>query len=98
MTVEDDGDLHGTAVVEAARLCAAAAPGHVLGVATSTDFLNIEPPKLDDAEQLKLHLTDMLEETRPHELAIEFRLEPLEPDGTPSEKTRSAATRDAVRS
>jgi class 3 adenylate cyclase len=31
VTVEDDGDLHGTAVVEAARLCAAAEAGQVLG-------------------------------------------------------------------
>ena len=34
VTVDDDGDLHGTAVVEAARLCAAAAPGQVLGTDT----------------------------------------------------------------
>ncbi len=30
VTVSDDGDLHGTAVVEAARLCAAAAAGQIL--------------------------------------------------------------------
>jgi class 3 adenylate cyclase/tetratricopeptide (TPR) repeat protein len=34
VTVADDGDLHGTAVVEAARLCAAASPGQVLGTET----------------------------------------------------------------
>lgn len=34
VTVDEDGDLHGTAVVEAARLCAAAAPGQVLGTET----------------------------------------------------------------
>ena len=34
VTVDDDGDVHGTAVVEAARLCAAAAPGQVLGTDT----------------------------------------------------------------
>ncbi len=34
VTVADDGDLHGTAVVEAARLCAAAAAGQVLGTET----------------------------------------------------------------
>jgi class 3 adenylate cyclase/tetratricopeptide (TPR) repeat protein len=34
VTVADDGDLHGTAVVEAARLCAAAAAGQILGTET----------------------------------------------------------------
>ncbi len=34
VTVADDGDLHGTAVVEAARLCAAASGGQVLGTET----------------------------------------------------------------
>ncbi len=34
VTVTDDGDLHGTAVVEAARLCAAAAAGQILASET----------------------------------------------------------------
>lgn len=34
VTVADDGDVHGTAVVEAARLCAAATGGQVLGTET----------------------------------------------------------------
>ncbi|MBK5115816.1 MAG: adenylate/guanylate cyclase domain-containing protein, partial [Thermoleophilia bacterium] len=34
VTVADDGDVHGTAVVEAARLCAEASAGQVLGTET----------------------------------------------------------------
>src|SRR4051794_41935731 len=34
VTVDDDGDLHGTAGGEAARVCAAAAPGEGVGART----------------------------------------------------------------
>lgn len=60
-------------------------------IAAPKPFINREPTQLNEPEQLKLHLADAMEDSRRHELAIEFTLAPLEPDGIVTEEMRNAA-------
>ncbi|MFL5846348.1 MAG: hypothetical protein ACJ762_16810 [Solirubrobacteraceae bacterium] len=60
-------------------------------IAAPKPYINREPSPLNEPEELKLHLTDAMEDTRRHELAIEFTLAPLEPAGTVTEEMRQRA-------
>jgi hypothetical protein len=53
------------------RALAPPRPEHLLPRRTKT-FINRDPAKLDDAEQLTLTLEQSLDDTRRHELAIEL--------------------------